>query len=82
MLARYSTDSRQLCGQARPEAPLQIVNVTVTDGNVRLCVSAVGDLGAHGRLIVELIEKSRLPAMYPYRAYVETGGLMAYASDR
>jgi len=46
-----------------------------------IIVSAVGDLGAHGRLIVELIEKSRLPAMYPYRAYVEAGGLMAYASD-
>ena len=46
-----------------------------------IIVSPVGDLGAHGRLIVELIEKSRLPAMYPYRAYVEAGGLMAYASD-
>jgi len=46
-----------------------------------IIVSAVGDLGTYGRLIVELVEKSRLPAIYPYRGYVEAGGLMAYASD-
>lgn len=33
------------------------------------------------QLIVNLAEKSRLPAMYPYREYVEVGGLMAYATD-
>jgi putative ABC transport system substrate-binding protein len=33
------------------------------------------------QLIVELVEKSRLPALYPWREYVEAGGLMAYASD-
>jgi putative ABC transport system substrate-binding protein len=33
------------------------------------------------RLIVELAEKNRLPAIYPYREYVEAGGLMAYAVD-
>jgi putative ABC transport system substrate-binding protein len=32
-------------------------------------------------LIVELVEKNRLPAIYPWREYVEAGGLMAYASD-
>jgi putative ABC transport system substrate-binding protein len=32
-------------------------------------------------LIVELIKKSRLPAIYPWRDYVEVGGLMAYESD-
>ena len=31
--------------------------------------------------IVELAEKSRLAALYPWREYVEAGGLMAYASD-
>jgi putative ABC transport system substrate-binding protein len=44
-------------------------------------VSGEGDLYAHRQLIVELAEKSRLPAMYPYRDYVEAGGLMAYAVD-
>jgi putative tryptophan/tyrosine transport system substrate-binding protein len=33
------------------------------------------------QLIVELAEKSRLSALYPWREYVEAGGLMAYASD-
>src|SRR5215510_5625892 len=35
----------------------------------------------HRRLIVELTEKSRLPAIYPFREYVEAGGLMAYSVD-
>jgi putative ABC transport system substrate-binding protein len=33
------------------------------------------------QLIVELAEKNLLPALYPWREYVEAGGLMAYASD-
>jgi putative ABC transport system substrate-binding protein len=33
------------------------------------------------RLIVELVEKARLPAIYPWREPVELGGLMAYATD-
>ena len=33
------------------------------------------------QLIVELVEQSRLPAIYPWREYVEAGGLMAYAGD-
>ena len=44
-------------------------------------VSGEGDLYAHRRLIAELAEKNRLPAMCPYRDYVEAGGLMAYAVD-
>jgi putative ABC transport system substrate-binding protein len=32
-------------------------------------------------LIVELVDKSRLPALYPWREYVEAGGLMAYGAD-
>jgi putative tryptophan/tyrosine transport system substrate-binding protein len=33
------------------------------------------------QLIVELVNKSRLPAMYPWRFDVELGGLMAYGAD-
>jgi putative ABC transport system substrate-binding protein len=44
-------------------------------------VSGEGDLYANRRLIAELAEKNRLPAMCPYRDYVEAGGLMAYAVD-
>jgi putative tryptophan/tyrosine transport system substrate-binding protein len=44
-------------------------------------VSGEGDLYAHRQLIAELAVKHGLPAMYPYRDYVEAGGLMAYAVD-
>ena len=44
-------------------------------------VSGEGDLYANRQLIAELAEKHRLPAMCPYRDYVEAGGLMAYAVD-
>ncbi|MCA1525685.1 ABC transporter substrate-binding protein [Bradyrhizobium yuanmingense] len=33
------------------------------------------------RLIVELAAKSRLPTIYPFRAFVEAGGLVAYGID-
>ena len=46
-----------------------------------IMVHGRGDITAHYRLIVELVEKSRLPAMYEWPDYVEAGGLMAYASD-
>jgi ABC-type uncharacterized transport system substrate-binding protein len=52
--------------QGRPDA------IAVGDGE---------DQFRHRQLIVELAEKSRLPAMYPYREFVEIGGLMAYATD-
>jgi putative tryptophan/tyrosine transport system substrate-binding protein len=32
-------------------------------------------------LIVELAEKTRLPTIYPFRGFVEAGGLMAYTVD-
>src|ERR1700716_226384 len=44
-------------------------------------VSGEGDLYAHRQLIAELAVKNRLPAMCPYRDYVEAGGLMAYTVD-
>jgi len=44
-------------------------------------VDGKAELTAYHQLIVELVNNSRLPAMYPYRDYVEVGGLMAYAVD-
>jgi len=46
-----------------------------------IAVSEAGDQFAHRQLIVDLAAKNRLPAMYPYRDYVDLGGLMAYATD-
>jgi putative ABC transport system substrate-binding protein len=33
------------------------------------------------KMIVDLAAKSRLPAIYPHRGYVEAGGLMSYAAN-
>jgi len=46
-----------------------------------LWVSGEPENFANRRLIVELAEKNRLPSIYPYRDYVEIGGLMAYTVD-
>ena len=46
-----------------------------------IMVSDIGDLIPYRQLIVELVEKNRLPAVYPWRDYVEAGGLMAYGGD-
>jgi putative ABC transport system substrate-binding protein len=35
----------------------------------------------HARRIVQLAERHRLPAVYPFREAVEAGGLMAYGAD-
>jgi len=44
-------------------------------------VSAAGEYLANRLPIAALAASSRLPAMYPYRDYVDGGGLMAYAPD-
>jgi putative ABC transport system substrate-binding protein len=46
-----------------------------------LIVNSNGILVPYRQLIVELAEKRRLPALYPWREYTEAGGLIAYASD-
>jgi len=46
-----------------------------------LIVSDQSEHFTNGRLIGELAEQSRLPAIYAYREPVEAGGLMAYAID-
>ena len=44
-------------------------------------VDESGTFLAQRALIAELAGKHRLPVIYPYRDYVEQGGLMAYAPD-
>jgi putative tryptophan/tyrosine transport system substrate-binding protein len=46
-----------------------------------IIVHDTGDLMPYRQLIVELVEKSRLPAIYGWRDYVEAGGLMAYEAN-
>ena len=44
-------------------------------------VDESGSFLALRALIVELAEKHRLPMIYPYRDYVDLGGLITYAPD-
>jgi putative ABC transport system substrate-binding protein len=46
-----------------------------------IMVSSEDDQVANAKLIVELAEKSRLPAIYPFKLFVEAGGLMSYGND-
>jgi len=46
-----------------------------------LIVSDQAEHFTHRRVIVELAERSRVPAFYPYRPFVELGGLMTYGID-
>jgi putative tryptophan/tyrosine transport system substrate-binding protein len=71
MPVEQSTPSevQRVFGQIEQERPDAII------------VQSIGDLVAHRQLIVEFVEKIRLPAIYPWREYTDAGGLMAYASD-
>jgi putative tryptophan/tyrosine transport system substrate-binding protein len=46
-----------------------------------IMVGARAELFPFRQLILGLVEKSGLPAIYPFREYVELGGLMAYEGD-
>jgi putative ABC transport system substrate-binding protein len=70
--------------------PLAVVNDMQLQGafagmmQQQLDVIVVGDGGsllAQRAAIVALAEKYRLPMIYPYRDYVELGGLMAFAPE-
>ena len=47
--------------------------------SIRLAVIADRFLMAHRAQIIDFAAGSGLPAMYPYREYVDSGGLMSYA---
>jgi putative ABC transport system substrate-binding protein len=51
------------------------------DSSDAIFVTGTGEIYWYRKLIVELVEKSRLPAMYTARDYAEAGGLMAYGPD-
>jgi len=58
-----------------------VIAAMVQDGANGLLVSAAAENHPHARLIVELAEKNRLVAIYPFARYTELGGLAAYAVD-
>jgi putative ABC transport system substrate-binding protein len=71
MLLRESTPSeyQRVFVEIAPERPDALI------------VNDIADHFPYRQLIVELAEKSRLPAIYGYREYVEVGGLMSYGAD-
>ena len=46
-----------------------------------LLVGEQAELLAYRELIADLAARFRVPAIYPYREFVEVGGLMAYGID-
>jgi putative ABC transport system substrate-binding protein len=52
-----------------------------TDGADGIVVSDEEETWVKRRLIVELAEKTRLPAIYPFKEFVQAGGLMSYGID-
>jgi putative ABC transport system substrate-binding protein len=51
------------------------------EGAEALVVTDISENFTYRRLIVELAAKGRLPTIYPYRQFVEAGGLMSYGID-
>ena len=74
-----------LIGNFQPEVNDAQIRRTFAEMAQQQLDAAIVDEGgsflAHRALIVELAEKYRLPIIYPYRDYVDLGGLMTYAPD-
>jgi putative ABC transport system substrate-binding protein len=64
------SEYRRVFAEIAPEGPDAII------------VHDRGDLLNYRQLIVELVDKNRLPAMYGAVEFVEAGGLMAYQADQ
>ena len=56
----------------------RVLAAAVQEGAQALIISDMPYNFANRRLIVQLASEGRLPAIYPWRGAVETGGLMAY----
>jgi putative ABC transport system substrate-binding protein len=59
----------------------RVFAATVQDGAAGITVDEEEINIAHLKLIVELAEQNRLPAIYPFKMFVEAGGLMSYGVD-
>jgi putative tryptophan/tyrosine transport system substrate-binding protein len=70
-----------LLQESTPSAYQHAFAEIVQDRPEAIIVSGISELFPYRQLIVQLVEESRLPAMYPYRDYAEAGGLMAYGTD-
>jgi putative tryptophan/tyrosine transport system substrate-binding protein len=60
---------------------LRVFDSMAQDRVDALIVSEVSENLTNRQLIAELAAKHRIPAIYPYREFVDVGGLMAYSVD-
>jgi putative ABC transport system substrate-binding protein len=67
--------------ESTPSEYQRVFAEIVPDRPDAIIVHDIGDLVPYRQLIIDLVEKSRMPAMYGYREFVEAGGLMAYEAD-
>jgi putative ABC transport system substrate-binding protein len=92
--SRYGTESREVAQRmgvsllsAALENPIQETEYrrafsSMTKEQVdALLVADTEENFSYRRLIVELADKARLPGFYPFREFVELGGLLTYAID-
>jgi ABC-type uncharacterized transport system substrate-binding protein len=64
--------------RAACERTFELMEKEAVDG---LVVSETAETFTYLQLIVDLAAKFRVPAIYPFREFVEVGGLMAYGVD-
>jgi putative tryptophan/tyrosine transport system substrate-binding protein len=64
-----------------PDAIERAVAAFARSGNGGLIVAPSGSASVHRDLIIILAARHKLPAVYPYRYLVVSGGLVSYAPD-
>jgi putative ABC transport system substrate-binding protein len=70
-----------LLDQSTPSEVQRVFDQIAQQRPDAIIVSDISELVPYRQLIVELVGKNRLPAMYPFRLWVEAGGLMVYGAD-
>jgi len=65
----------------QPPEYQRVVTLMAQQSAHALIVGDISNNFTYRKLIVDLAEANRLPAIYPYREYLRLGGLMAYAVD-
>src|SRR4051812_22143206 len=59
----------------------RVISSMVEDGASAIVVGDHSEHLVYRKLIVDLVATLRLPAVYPYREYVQLGGLFSYGLD-
>jgi hypothetical protein len=68
-------------GVRDPEEIERAIGAVAHERNGGVVVTTSTRASAHRDLIVALAARHRLPAAYPFRFYVDRGGLISYGAD-